>query len=398
MQRAILHMDLDTFFVSVERLLDSSLNNKPVLLGGSSNRGVIASCSYEARAFGVHAGMPMLQAKKLCPNGNIVKPSMGNYTKYSKMVADIVKHKVPIFEKSSIDEFYADLTGMDRFFGCYKYATELRETIIKESGLPISFGLSNNKTVSKIATGEAKPNNQIKVDYGQEIAFLAPLSIKKIPMVGAKTFQKLNGLGFEKIENIQQSTVETMTRILGNYGNIVWEKANGIDPSIVKPFRERKSISTERTFENDTNNKQNLETLIKSMAESLAFQLRKKDKLCSCVAVKIRYSDFSTYNKQIKTPYTSSDHVIMPHLIQLFEQLFNTARPVRLIGIKLSDLVSENYQTNLFSESAEKTQLYKALDNIRTQFGDRSIYRASTISKKPYKNHPNPFNKTEEED
>src|SRR5210317_1256504 len=181
--RSIVHMDLDTFFVSCERLLDSRLNGKPVLIGGTSDRGVVASCSYEARRFGIHSAMPMRMAKQLCPEAVILRGNSGIYSKYSTMVTDIIKENVPLYEKSSIDEFYIDLSGMDKFFGSYKLASELRNKVIKETGLPISFGLSINKTVAKIATGEAKPNNKIRISKGTEKPFLAPLSIRKIPMV-----------------------------------------------------------------------------------------------------------------------------------------------------------------------------------------------------------------------
>lgn len=177
--RSIVHMDLDTFFVSCERLLDSKLIGKPVLIGGTSDRGVVASCSYEARTFGIHSAMPMRMAKRLCPEAIILRGNSGIYTNFSKNVTDVIKESVPLYEKTSIDEFYIDLTGMDKFFGCHKLASELRQRIINETGLPISFGLSINKTVSKIATGEAKPNNEIRIVSGTEKPFLSPLSVKK---------------------------------------------------------------------------------------------------------------------------------------------------------------------------------------------------------------------------
>lgn len=181
--RAIVHMDLDTFFVSCERLIDSRLVGKPILIGGTSDRGVVASCSYEARLFGIHSAMPMKMAKERCPEAIIIKGNSGTYTKYSNMVTEIIKEASPVYEKTSVDEFYMDFTGMDKFFGCLKYSSELRQRIMRETGLPISFGLSPNKTVSKIATGEAKPNNQMQVSRGTERVFLSPLSVRKIPMV-----------------------------------------------------------------------------------------------------------------------------------------------------------------------------------------------------------------------
>jgi len=271
--RSILHMDLDTFFVSCERLLDSRLNGKPILIGGTSDRGVVAACSYEARKFGVHSAMPMKMARERCPEAIIIKGNSSTYMKYSSMVTDIIKEDSPIYEKASVDEFYIDLSGMDKFYGCYKYAGELRQKIIRETGLPISFGLSQNKTVSKIATGEAKPNNQIQIDYGEEKPFLGPLSVRKIPMVGLKTYQNLRNLGIQKIQTIQDMPIEMMESAFGKNGSGIWKKAQGIDNSPVIQYNERKSISTERTFDHDTIDVVKLKGILAAMAENLAFQL-----------------------------------------------------------------------------------------------------------------------------
>ena len=392
MKQSILHMDLDTFYVSVERLLDSRLEKKPILLGGTSDRGVVASCSYEARKFGVHSGMPMRQAQQLCPEGIVIRGNTSNYTKYSKLVTDILKEHVPILEKSSIDEFYADLSGMDKFFGCYQYASELRSTIIKETGLPISFGLSINKTVSKVATGEAKPNNQIKIDLGQEKLFLAPLSVKKIPMVGDKMFQTLCNMGVKQILTVQAMPLEMMEDVFGKNGKTVWKKANGIDHSPVIPFSERKSISTERTFDKDTIDIQKLEALITSMAENLAFQLRRGTKLTACVTIKIRYSNFNTYTKQVKIPYTSADHVLIPAALNLFRQLNDKRLLIRLVGLRFSNLVHGNYQINLFDDAQEQLALYQAMDKIRERHGERSIVRAIGMGRSSIGRFTNPFN------
>jgi DNA polymerase-4 len=392
MKQSILHMDLDTFYVSVERLLDSRLEKKPILLGGTSDRGVVASCSYEARKFGVHSGMPMRQAQQLCPEGIVIRGNTSNYTKYSKLVTDILKKHVPILEKSSIDEFYADLSGMDKFFGCYQYASELRSTIIKETGLPISFGLSINKTVSKVATGEAKPNNQIKIDLGQEKLFLAPLSVKKIPMVGDKMFQTLCNMGVKQILTVQAMPLEMMEDVFGKNGKTVWKKANGIDHSPVIPFSERKSISTERTFDKDTIDIQKLEALITSMAENLAFQLRRGTKLTACVTIKIRYSNFNTYTKQVKIPYTSADHILIPAALNLFRQLNDKRLLIRLVGLRFSNLVHGNYQINLFDDAQEQLALYQAMDKIRERHGERSIVRAIGMGRSSIGRFTNPFN------
>ncbi len=392
MNKTILHLDLDTFYVSVERLIDRALQNRPLLVGGTSDRGVVAACSYETRSFGVHSGMPMKMAKELCPEAVVIRGNAGTYSKHSDLVTDIIKEKVPLFEKSSIDEFYADLSGMDRFFGCYQYASELRTTIMKETGLPISFGLSVNKVVSKVATNEAKPNSQMKIDEGYEKPFLAPLSLKKIPMVGDKTYQTLRNLGLRKVKTVQEMPIDLMQRVLGANGAVIWKRANGIDHTPVIPFSERKSISTERTFDRDTIDVVKLRGILIAMTENLAYQLRRGEKLTACIAVKIRYSDFNTYSKQLRIPYTSADHILVPKILDLFKALYNRRLLVRLIGIRFSYLVSGNYQINLFEDTEESLNLYAALDRIRNQYGDRSVIRASAMGAKTIGRMHNPFN------
>ena len=324
-------MDLDTFFVSCERLMDSKLEGRPVLIGGVSDRGVVASCSYEARQFGIHSAMPMKLARQLCPEAVVLRGNSGVYSKFSEQVTEVIKETVPLYEKSSIDEFYIDLTGMDKFFGCLKLASELRQRIIKETGLPISFGLSKNKTVSKIATGEAKPNNQIMIENGTEKGFLAPLSVSKIPMIGEKTYKSLCDLGVRRIRSIQEMPLEMMERVFGKNGIVMWKKANGIDNTPVVQYHERKSISTERTFDRDTTDVEKLKGIIMAMAENLIYQLRRGNKLTACVTFKIRYSDFQTYTQQRRIPYSASDHTIIPIVMELFEKLYNRRLLVRLV-------------------------------------------------------------------
>jgi len=387
----ISHLDLDTFFVSVERLMDSRLNGRPVLIGGVTDRGVVASCSYEARSFGIHSAMPMRMARELCPEAVVIRGNTANYTKYSKIVTEIIRERVPIFEKTSIDEFYVDLTGMDKFFGCLQLASELRQTIMKESGLPISFGLAANKTVSKIATGLAKPNNELHVPHGTEKPFLAPLSVRKIPMVGAKTYQTLRNLGVKKIKTVQEMPQDMMGRVLGKHGDIIWKKANGIDRSPVIPYSERKSISTERTFDRDTTDVEKLRGILVAMAENLAFQLRRGEKLTACITVKMRYSDFDTRTMQVRVPYTSADHMIIPKVKELFRKLYNRRLLVRLIGVRFSHLVNGGHQINIFDDTEELINLYQAMDKMRDRYGDRAVIRASGMGARTIGRF-NPFN------
>ncbi|NTW24024.1 MAG: DNA polymerase IV, partial [Lentimicrobium sp.] len=296
--RTIVHMDLDTFFVSVERLNNSRLIGQPVLIGGMSDRGVVAGCSYEARTFGVHSAMPMRMARALCPDAIVIRGDMEQYTRYSNDVTNIIAEQAPVYEKASIDEHYLDITGLDRFFGAVKWSHELRQRIIRETGLPISLGLSVNKTVSKIATGQAKPNGELEISRDRIMPFLGPLSINKIPGIGDKTFRLLRSMGIARIDTLSHMPVEMVERLLGKNGIIIWKKANGIDPTPVEPYTERKSISTETTFEQDTINIAMINDLLLKMVEKLAYELRKKQKLASCITVKVRYANFDTHTLQ----------------------------------------------------------------------------------------------------
>ena len=388
--RSIVHMDLDSFFVSVERLYDSRLNGKPILIGGSGDRGVVASCSYEARKFGVHSAMPMRTARQLCPEALIIRGDFEKYSQKSHEITEIIREDVPLFEKSSIDEFYIDYTGMDRFFGCFKMAQELRQRIIKESGLPISLGLSENKTVSKVATGEAKPNNAKEIPRGFEKPFLAPLSVRKIPMIGEKTSFTLYNMGVKKVHTLQVMPSELLEATFGKNGLMIWEKANGIDRSLVTPYSEAKSISSENTFEQDTIDVKMLEANLIAMTEQLGNKLRQKQQLTACVSVKIRYSDFDTHTVQQRIPYTSADHTLIAVVKELFKKLYNRRLLIRLIGVRFSHLVHGNYQINLFEDTQEQIRLYQALDRLNTKYGDKTVCRA--IGLQVGRKRFNPFN------
>ena len=372
-------MDLDTFFVSVERLLNSKLEGKPVIIGGMSDRGVVSSCSYEARRYGVHSAMPMKMARSLCSEAIVIRGDMDAYSRYSRMVTDIIAEQAPVYEKASIDEHYLDITGMDRFFGCMQWTHELRQRIIRETGLPISCGLSVNKTVSKIAAGEAKPNGEIEIPGMGVKGFLSPLSIRKIPMIGNQTFHLLRSMGIATIGTLGQIPMEMMESLLGKNGIVIWKKANGIDPTPVVQYSERKSIGSERTFQRDTMDVAGLHDLLTSMVEKLAFQLRKEEKLTSIVTVKIRYSNFDTHTLQKRVPYTSFDHVLMPVARELFDRLYQRRMLIRLVGVRFSGLIRGVQQLNLFEDTSEMVHLYLAVDKLRRRFGADSVRRASGI-------------------
>jgi DNA polymerase IV len=374
--RQIIHLDLDAFFVSVERLMNSSLAGKPVIIGGSSDRGVVASCSYEARKYGVHSAMPMKTARMLCGDAIVVRGDMDNYSRYSNVVTSIIAEESPLYEKASIDEHYIDITGIERFFGTLKWTKELRQKIIRNTGLPISFGLSVNKTVSKIATGEAKPNGELEVPGELVKPFLNPLSIRKIPMIGDKAFRLLRSMGISNIKTLSDIPPDMIGKVLGKNGIVVWKKANGIDPTPVEPYSERKSIGSETTFETDTIDVTEIRRVLTGKVEKLAFELRKKQKLTSCITVKIRYSNFDTHTLQQRIPYTSFDHILIGKTLELFNRLYQRRMLIRLVGVKLSHLVGGVQQLDMFEDTPEMISLYNAMDRIRLRYGNKAVRRA----------------------
>jgi DNA polymerase-4 len=380
--RTIVHMDLDTFFVAVERLMNSQLIGKPVIVGGFSDRSVVSSCSYEARTYGVHSAMPMKMARMLCPDATVVRGDMEQYTKYSNLVTDVIAESAPVYEKASIDEHYLDITGMDRFFGSVKWTHDLRQRIIRETGLPISLGLSVNKTVCKIATGVAKPNGELEIPVERVIPFLGPLSISKIPGIGEKTYRLLRSMGIATIDTLGHMPPEMMEKVLGQNGLVIWKKANGIDTTPVIPYSERKSISTETTFEQDTIDIHMINELLVQMVEKIAFSLRKKQKLTSCVTLKIRYSNFDTHTVQQRIGYTSFDHVLIPVAKELFRKLYQRRMLIRLVGVRLSHLVTGVQQIDLFDQTPELINLYQAVDRMRLRYGRKSVVRAVGVDAK----------------
>lgn len=378
-ERSILHLDLDTFFVSVERLKNSRLVGKPVIIGGMSDRGVVSSCSYEARKYGVNSGMPMKMAKNMCPEAITIRGDMEAYTGYSDIITDIIAERSPLYEKSSIDEHYIDISGMDRFYGCMKWSHELRRYIIKETGLPVSAGLSINKTVSKIATGEAKPNGEIRVNQRQVLCFLDPLSINKIPMIGTKTYHILRSMGISTIYTLRSIPAELLERLMGKNGIEIWKRANGIDTTPVIGYSQQKSISTEHTLEKDTTDTEMLKQLLISMVEKNAYELREQEKLTSCVTVKIRYSNFDTHTIQKRIPYTAFDHVLIEVSKELFNRLYQRRMRIRLISVRFSYLVRGVQQLDIFDDTPEKVSLYMAIDNMRRRFGQNAVLRAAGV-------------------
>jgi DNA polymerase IV len=379
MDRQIVHLDLDSFFVSVERLKNSKLIGKPVIIGGTGDRGVVSSCSYEARMYGVHSAMPGRMAKRLCPDAIFIRGNMDEYSKYSKIVTEILKESAPLIEKASIDEHYIDASGMDKFIGTAKWTHELRMRVIKETGLPISYGLSKNKTVAKIATNEAKPNGELLIASQSVRPFLNPLNIKKIPGIGAKTYAQLTSMGIQTIHTLTEVPPQLMQNMLGKTGLVLWNKAHGEDDSPVIAYRERKSISSEQTFEQDTIDVHYLHNIIRRMVTEVAYQLRSEHKLTASIAVKLRYANFETVDKQASIHYTSLDSKLIPKAIELFDALYNKRMLVRLVGVKLSKLVHGYEQIEITDMQNEQHSLFQAIDRIKNRFGDDAISLASTI-------------------
>lgn len=375
-ERHVLHMDLDTFFVSVERLKDARLKGKPIIIGGTNGRGVVASCSYETRQYGVRSGMPMRTALAKCPEAIVIKGDHDHYSHYSDVISEIMAESLPVFEKASIDEFYADMTGMDRFFGCMQYAHEVRQTILKETGLPISMGLSVNKLVSKMGCGEAKPNGELNIDHGKEKGFIAPLHISKLPGVGSKTLPQLLSMGVKRIALLREIPRVYLEREFGQSGIALHKKAHAIDETPVIPYSERKSVSTERTFQVDTIDVRFLKAKLVNMTEQLAFELREKYQLTGCVTVKIRYTDFKTYTKQKVIPYTNQEKTLIESAEDVFFELYNRRQLVRLIGVKFSKLVPGNHQMDLFLDNLKHINLDLAVDQMRKRFGANAVSRA----------------------
>jgi DNA polymerase-4 len=378
-ERAIVHMDLDSFFVSVECLRDDRLKGRPLIIGGAGGRGVVASCSYEARKFGVHSAMPTRMALQRCPDAIVISGDMESYSYYSRMVTEIIANESPLYEKASIDEFYIDATGMDRFFNTFMWSKELRQKVIRETGLPISMGLSINKMVAKVATGEYKPNGEAHILRGTERDFLAPLAVGKIPMIGEKTAKFLMDMGVYTVHTLRDMPIKILEHAFGKNGTVLWRKANAIDDTPIVPYSERKSISTECTFDNDTIDVKKLKTVLTAMVEKLTFKLREEDKLASCITVKIRYTNFDTETKQQHVAYTSADHTIIQTSMALFQKLYTRRMAIRLVGIRLSGLVHGHYQINLFDDTEETIRLYQAMDKIRYKYGGDALLRASTI-------------------
>ncbi|HAO03567.1 MAG TPA: DNA polymerase IV [Ferruginibacter sp.] len=376
-QRIIAHFDLDSFFVSVEVINNPQLKGKPVIVGGQ-DRGVVSACSYEARKFGIHSAMPVQKARQLCPQAIFLKGNYAAYGNYSRWVTDIIKAEAPLFEKASVDEFYIDLTGMDKFFNPFEWTITLRNSIIEKTGLPISFGLSANKMMAKIATNLAKPNGYLHIPYGTEKEFLAPLKIGEIPGVGLQTEKLLNSYGISTIQNAFETGKIELENILGKWGADLWEKSQGLHFSKVQPYHEAKSISSENTFDENITDVKFLNAELVRLTEKVCFELRQDGKLAGCVAIKVRFPSFETFTRQATIDPSHADDAFIPVVKELFKRFYKKSEPVRLLGVKLSSFTNNATQANLFDSTKSKGELYKAIDEVKKKFGKYSLKRASS--------------------
>lgn len=373
----IAHFDIDSFFVSVELVKEPSLAGKSVIVGGSRERGIVTTCSYEARKFGVHSAMPMKQAISLCPHAIVLRGNYADYSHYSHWVTNIIAAQAPLFEKASIDEFYLDLEGMDKYHNAVQWTLALRELITAETGLPISFGIARNKMLAKMATNESKPNGYLVIPGGKEKDFLAPLDIGKIPGVGEQTEKVLKHHGIRIVGDLYKRSREDMQNQFGNWAADLWQRAQGTHVSSISRHLGAKSISTENTFETNITKVNYLLSEIVRMTEKIAFELRRSVKMSTCITIKIRYENFETVSRQVTVPPTCSDDEIIPVAKLLFERLYTKGRPVRLLGVRLSSLVENALQPELFTDPEKKRTLYKAIDNVKNRFGTDSISRAA---------------------
>ena len=319
---------------------------------------------------------------KLCPHAVLVRGTRGEYTRFSRWVTDIIAAKAPLFEKASIDEFYIDLTGMDKFFDPYQWTIDLRAEIIDKTQLPISFGLATNKMVAKIATDEAKPNGYLFIQPGMEKEFLAPLPVNKFSGVGEHTFLTLKAMGIHTIRDLSETPVAVLEKKIGKYGIDLWQKSQGLHFGEVHAYHAAKSISCENTFEENTADTTFLLSELVRMTERVAYELRQDEKLTGCIAVKIRYPDFETTSRQTSIDYTLRDDELIPVAIDLFHKLYRKGKPVRLLGVRLSELTNHAVQASLFDDAEKKNNLYKAIDEVKNKFGKGLLQKARTVKNK----------------
>ena len=386
MSRTIFHIDLDAFFVTVEQVLDTSLSGKPVIVGGRpEGRSVVSSASYEARAFGVHAAMPLSRAKQLCPQAVFITGHYQNYREFSKKFMSILADYSPALEPGGLDEAYLDVTGCENFGSWRELALQIKQRVKKESGLVASIGIAPCKVVAKVASDLGKPDGLVEVQPGQERSFLAPLAVQKLPGIGEKTGAVLRSMGITTIGQLADLPDKLFLNRFGE--GIFWlqQHARGIDDSVVEARGEAKSISRETTFEKDTSDRRLLKATLRYFAEKLGAELRESGKQTRTVGLKLRYLDFETINRSsTSSQATDLDDDIFKTAVRLLEKaLEKKNRPVRLIGLEVCNLVSGEKQLSLFNAETEKMEkVDRAIDRIREKYGFDAIRTGYTLDLK----------------
>jgi DNA polymerase-4 len=384
--RTIFHLDLDAFFVSVERILNPALNGKSVIVGAKpeDGRGVVAACSYEARQYGLHSAMPIKQAYRLCPNGIYLHGTHGEYGRYSKAVKNILEKYAPQIEQASVDEFYMDFTGTKHIYGSmYMFAVKLQKEISDKLSLPCSIGIGSNKTIAKICSDYAKPKGITYVLPGMEKEFLAPLPVETIPGVGKVTLQELHKKGIYKIKDITNLSENYFLTAFGKYGSALWKKANGEGEEYLNPPHKRKSISKERTYGKDENSRTKIETTLFKITGEVCQLLRNKNWQAATVSIKLRYSDFVTLTRAKTIKPTDDDKIIFDTAVKLLHKADTRRVSIRLIGIHLTKFSEFSEQEEIFEdEEIIRKKMFRAITKIRDKYGYSSIQLGGILTNK----------------
>lgn len=396
MRRWIMHVDMDAFFASVEQLDHPEYKGHPVIVGGLSSRGVVATASYEARKFGVHSAMPISRAKKLCPQGIFVYPNMARYKEISHVIHNVMEEFTPLIEPLSLDEAFLDVTGIThKFTGPKALGRAIKDRVFAETGLIISAGLAPNKFLAKLASDLDKPDGLVVIPYGKECESLANLPIKRIWGVGPSTERRLKHGGFLLIKDIQALLDEKpLVPYVGNQARRIWELARGIDERPVEPDRQIQSVGNEETYESDVEDPTVIDLELHYFANRVAKRLRKYGLMGHTVSIKVRYNDFKTVSRQKRLDSaTDQERIIYDTSVLLWNKLMRErtgipfvqahtsildvpVKPIRLLGVTVSGLSTEGIvQEDLFSSEVDEKEekLSTVLDSLASKFGENAI-------------------------
>lgn len=386
MSRHILHIDLDAFFVSVEQVQSPDLRGKPVIVGGRpERRGVVASASYEARACGIRAAMPLAQAYRLCPHAIFLQGDFRKYRDFSARFMEILANFSPSLEPGGLDEAYLDVTGCDIFGTPLQIAQSIKKKAKMELGLVASAGIASCKIIAKVASDTGKPDGLVEVPFGEEKNFLANLPVGCLPGIGEKTQQSLRAMGIKTIGQLADLPVGLLKGRFGVTGTMLHEHANGIDVSKVELYGEAKSISRETTLERDTLDPSILQGILRQLSERVGAELREEGKRARSIVLKLRYDDFETITRRITVKESvASDEIIFAKATGLLIQALRKARkPVRLVGVGVSNLVGDARQLSMFDAASRRSEILdQTIDRIRRKYGFAAIQTGRTFALK----------------